>query len=502
MRRSGFLAAAFAVAFAVGLAVAPSGCSSSGTFDLTLLTSPVLDEQPFAGVDTLELRWSRPGLTPVVQHMAWKPATQDLLLTPPALVDNAQLELAALSAGSVVAVGRTPPLLKEATGASAYVGLVNQFVSAPSDRALSSARFGASATVLSDGRVVLAGGATRGSPGVPDPASISSVVDLYDPTVGTFAVFALPGFVERIYHAAGSTADGGVLIAGGLGKFGPTADIYAINTQTAASIGKMPGPRWGGAAATLGDGTLLIVGGYTTSDGMGAGMLASDAVIVSGTGETTSVALPTPRAFAVATVLNDGDVLITGGTDDAGPRNDALVFSTMSKSFSALSPSSGRATMLTPRVAHTATLLPSGAVFIFGGNDGNESVAAAELWSPDSGGFIDPPIFNVTPRQRHAASLLPTGKLVLAGGESSPQNGSNPSPVLDPVIFQPTPTGAGGVLDDDLSGETSARAEATTTALIDGSLLYVGGGVGNPRSLAGGAEILVLCSDACLAVTP
>ena len=57
------------------------------------------------------------------------------------------------------------------------------------------------------------------------------------------------------------------------------------------------------------------------------------------------------------------------------------------------------------------------------------------------------------------------------------------------------------MLGDDLAA-APARAEATATPLADGSLLYVGGAIGDPRTLAGGAELLVPCFDGCLAVTP
>jgi hypothetical protein len=472
-----------------------AGCHSAATLDVTLQTSPVLDEQPFAGVDTLELRWTRPGLAPVVDHVSWKPATK-LSVTPPALVEGSQLELAAVSNGTVVAVGRTAPLVKGQKSASVYVGLVDRFVAAPTERALGSARFGASATVLGDGRVLLAGGATRGSPGAPDPSSISALVDLYDPAAGTFTPFAAAGFTERIYHAAGPTGDGGVLLAGGLGKFGPLDDIYKIDPQRAASVGKLPSPRWGAAAVTLATGALFVVGGYTSSDGMGGGMLAADALVVGADGNSAAMALPTPRAFAVATLLSDGRVLVTGGVDAMGPRDDALLFEPASSSLTPLAPSSGRANMLSPRFGHSATLLPSGAVFVFGGNDGRSSVAGAELWSPDTGGFVDSPLFNVAPRQRAAAAALADGSVLVAGGESSPQPMSIPSPVLDSILFR------AGTLGDDTAGAAPARAEATATTLADGSVLYVGGGVGDPRTLAGGAQLFVPCFAGCLAVTP
>ncbi|MGZ3426785.1 MAG: hypothetical protein ACXVCV_09065, partial [Polyangia bacterium] len=127
----------------VCLALLLAGCHSSTSFDLALTFSPVLDEHPFAGVDTLELRWSRPQLAPVVAHLAWKAGATGLSLTPPAIVDGTQLEIAAISEGIVVAVGRTAPLAAGTRSASMYVGLVNQFVATAGDRALSSARYGA-----------------------------------------------------------------------------------------------------------------------------------------------------------------------------------------------------------------------------------------------------------------------------------------------------------------------------------------------------------------------
>jgi hypothetical protein len=487
------------VCLALGLVVA--GCHSSTSFDLALTFSPVVDEHPFAGVDTLELRWSRPGQARTVEHVAWKHQLQ-LSLPAPAIVDGTQLELAAIADGSVVAVGRTAPLAAGARGASAYVGLVNRFVATPTERALGSARFGASATRLGDGRVLIAGGAMRGSPGAPDPSSISPLVELYDPGAGTFTIFPAAGFVERVYHAAGATSDGGVLFAGGLGKFGPTDDIYKIDPARSASVGKLPGPRWGAAAAALADGRMLVVGGYTSSDGMGAGMLAADALVVSADGATSSIALATPRAFAAATRLADGNVLITGGVDANGARDDALLYSPAANSLTPLTPSANaRAAMVSPRFAHSATLLPSGALFVFGGNDGHSSIADPELWSPDAGGFVDAPIFNVVPRQSQAVAALADGSVVLAGGESSPQKMSVPSPVLDPLVFRPAATGTAGVLDSSLA-RSSARAEATATTLADGSVLYVGGAVGDPRTLAAGAELLVPCAGACLAITP
>ncbi len=478
------------------------GCSSSKKLDVTLLMSPVLDEAPFAGVDTLELRWKRPNLPTVIEHGSWPEGTVELSLTSPGLVDGAQLEIAAIANDTVVAVGRTPPLLGDATAATVYVGLINQFVATPTARALSSARFGASATVLGDGRVLIAGGATRGSPGLPDPSSITSLIDLYDPGAGTFTVFTAPSdFAGRIYHGAAPSAAGGVLIAGGLGKFGPLSDVYKLDPTSSSAVGTLPSPRMGAASVALASGALALIGGYTSSDSMGGGTLATDAIIVAPDGTSTTVPLPAPRALAVATLLADGTVLVSGGTDTTGVLDSALLFDPTSSTFTMLAPTGdARAAMQTPRLSHTATALPSGDVFIYGGNDGRESVANFELYSTGAGGFVDTHVFNLTPRERQSAVALADGTMLLAGGESSPQPMATPSAVLDPLVYHPAPTGDMGVLEDDLA-ESTARAEATLTALIDGSVLYVGGGVSDPRTLAGGGELFVPCFADCLAIT-
>ncbi|MDB4968763.1 MAG: Fibronectin type domain protein [Myxococcales bacterium] len=489
-------------ALACALLLTVGGCQPSPTFEVTLTGSPIVDEDPFAGVTALELRWSRPGLPLTVEHITFT-GSSDLLVHAPPLADGAQLEVAALDARGVVAVGRTAPLAKGQKAAVAYVARLDQFAATPSLRPAQSARFAASATTLADGVVLFAGGATRGSPTLPDASSLSPLLDLYDPATGAFTVVPSTAFTARIYHAAFATPDGGALLAGGLGMFDALADVVRIDAHGVASAaGTLPGKRFAAATAPLPDGGALLVGGYSAPDGMGGGTLATDALLLGPDGAASSIALPLPRAFAAAVTLANGDVLITGGTDNLGPRSDALYYSATTRTIAAL-PATGdaRSDMLTARVGHTATRLPSGAVLIYGGNDGRASVSAAELWSPSLTGFVDPSSFNLDPRQRHAAVALGDGSVLLTGGESQPQRMATPSPVRALLHFAPTASGSGGVLASDFP-LTPARAEANLVLLPDGSVLYTGGAVSDPRMLAGGAQIFVPCFGSCRAVTP
>lgn len=486
---------------AVALLSLALGCTEAPSLTVTVLRSPLLDEDALAGVDTLEVRLAQPKIDTYVGHAAWHDAPSvDVDL--PIFGDGATLEVAGIANGNVVAIGRAVPLAAGQKSTSIYFGRVGRFTETPTLRPTASARFGATATLLPDGRVLFVGGATRGSPAVPDPSSISSLVDVYDPFGGTWTTLPSMGFDARVQHAAVATP-GGVLVAGGLGTFGPLDSIVRFAPDGSFTVlpNKLPAPRYAAGACAAGDG-LLLVGGYTAPDGMGGGTLASDALLVAGDGSATSLPLPSPRAFPAVTPLADGRVLITGGVDANGPRDDALLFDPAAGTIAPLpTPTSGaRAAMLSPRVGHSATLLPTGGVFIFGGNDGRASVAAPEVFDPGAGGFVAPPAVNVTERQRHAAVQLGDGSVLIVGGELSPQRNAVPAPIASLMRYAAS-TASTGVLDGSL-GDAPIRADAGAVVLRDGSVLYAGGAVGDPRTLAGGAELYVPCFGACLAVTP
>jgi hypothetical protein len=72
-------------------------------------------------------------------------------------------------------------------------------------------------------------------------------------------------------------------------------------------------------------------------------------------------------------------------------------------------------TMLTQRMAHTASLLPNGKVLVVGGTTRSSSLASSELYDSVTGTFTSTGSM-VTARTGHTATLLPNGKVLVVGG--------------------------------------------------------------------------------------
>jgi hypothetical protein len=129
---------------------------------------------------------------------------------------------------------------------------------------LATPRFGHTATVLDDGRILIVGGLTP-LPVCPSPPCPVPEVELFDPIVGeTRAVDEIPRGVHD--HTATAIAGGRVLITGGTdGEGDLRSDAYLFDPEVEAlvptrSLGR---PRAEHTATELCDGTVLLVGGVS-----------------------------------------------------------------------------------------------------------------------------------------------------------------------------------------------------------------------------------------------
>jgi hypothetical protein len=272
--------------------------------------------------------------------------------------------------------------------------------------------FGHTATLLPNGKVLLAGGFVN-SVWDYGASATSNGANLYDSATG---VFSETGNMtaSRGGHTATLLANGKVLIAGGADQ-DPTgtglanAELYDPNTGAFTQTGSMAVGRFLHTATQLQDGRVLIVGGVLTS---ASDPVATAEVYDPTTGIFTMTgAMATARERHTATLLADGRVLIVGGTTSTGtgdfqPTATVEVYNPSTGSFSLTG------SMTEARTFHTATLLPNGKVLVAGGGDENST---AEVYDPVAGAFSITGGMEIG-RSGHTATLLPNGSVLVAGG--------------------------------------------------------------------------------------
>ncbi len=143
-------------------------------------------------------------------------------------------------------------------------------------------------------------------------------------------------------------------------------------------------------------------------------------------------------------------------------------------------PKTGKTTVLTsathqPRIGHTATVLPDGTVFIFGGVESNGSIpAAAELFNPDTLTFEQLSGNPLTPRAYHTATLLSDGKVLITGGIG---NNDEALPTAELFNWQ---TRTAEIATGNLA---FARSRHKAVLQADGSVVLLGGKGGLGKKL-------------------
>jgi hypothetical protein len=224
---------------------------------------------------------------------------------------------------------------------------------------------------------------------------------------------ALKMNAERAAHTATLLPDGKVLIAGGFREEGTSevaissAEIFDPATNTFTPTRDLNEPRNGHTATLLPNGKVLLAGGWNQH-----GRTATAEVYDPQTGafEYTG-SLMAPRQGLTATLLSNGQVLIAGG-DSA--RNSPQLAAEL------YDPATGTFTLAenlnTGRFGHTATLLSDGKVLLVGGTSGNDNIlSSAELYNPETGIFTSTEDANVI-RYKHAAVRLEDGNVLILGG--------------------------------------------------------------------------------------
>jgi len=172
------------------------------------------------------------------------------------------------------------------------------------------------------------------------------------------------------------------------------------------------------------------------------------------------------HAAHTATLLPDGAVLVAGSYDADGAPASAELFNPSTGSWIATGG------MIYGRAEYTATLLPDGRVLVAGDFNGLSGATSAELYDPSTGTWTATGRMTEG-RSAHTATLLPDGRVLVAGGDGKAEL-PGPAAVPTTELYDPSTgswTAAGAMI--------SPRRFHTTTLLLDGTVL-VAGGVGDP----------------------
>ncbi len=289
---------------------------------------------------------------------------------------------------------------------------------------LSRPRSGHTAARLLDGRVLVAGGCNTFAQS-PERLDDCVTAELYDPATETWSSTGNLT-ARRIGSTATLLSTGQVLVAGGSCC---SAESYDPITGTWSPVGGFVDVYRDQYTATLlPNGQVLAAGGSIDADLLfGVSTAESYDPVASGWSATGD--LNVARATHTATLLPNGKVLAAGGYTlftfgHAGHTRFAngLLFAHIAELFD---PATGgwakTGALNVGRFGHTATLLADGQVLLAGGATGFPSAGtdSAELYHPIRETWTSTASLN-TARIGHSATVLLDGTVLVAGGNAVP----------------------------------------------------------------------------------
>jgi len=316
------------------------------------------------------------------------------------------------------------------------------------------------AVVGLDGRIYVFGGAANGTE--------SATTYIYDPLANVWSTGA-PMPTAREGARAATLPDGRIAVLGGGSLCGTSLcdhgvvydriEVYDPAANSWATLPHMLTPRYRPAVALLG-GQLYAIGG---SDGASVLAIAESLNL---TTDTWSVApsLPHPVQAAAATVDTLGHIDVAGGADNSGNVNTLFIFDGVSWRNGAALPE--------PTADMNGTTGPDGRFYVIGGYD-RTWVATVQIYDPRQDSW-SPGTSLPTPTccagtvldGNHlyaigGANGAPTAQIAIGSLSSPPSSSTTPSPEASvSVINTPVPSSTMGV---------------TGTALVPAATMTPGG---------------------------
>lgn len=297
--------------------------------------------------------------------------------------------------------------MKRALAGAALLGLMTLAPSfAHATAPMKRVRWLHTAVKLNDGRVLVAGGFPGGS---------DTTAEIYDVATDSWADTPTPMLYNHIWHLSATLCDGRVLVAGQFDSGSRKAEVYDPIAGTWTATGNTLYSHIYGAVVPLGapDCRIALVGGYSGNYWFDLYDPVQNKFKDGGDQMTFE------RFFHAVTRLQDGRILVTGGGVNAAgtwtTKREVEIYDPVARKVTKVK------SMKDARRGHSATLLQDGRVIVAGGTIGGGGnnfgfqVETTEIYDPVTDTWAYGPSLQ-TPRTLHSAALLPSGAVLLLGG--------------------------------------------------------------------------------------
>ncbi len=295
------------------------------------------------------------------------------------------------------------------------------------------------ASLLSDGSVLIVAGMNQASIWNSEPTCPGSACTTMERWEN--GVFSGAGSLPTglTYHTATVLSDGSVLLIGG---YTPTMhpDCPSGACRTAmrwadgalSPAGTLAVGRSGHTASLLGDGTVLVVGGVNPNEATACpNAFCKTAERWTNGSFSSAGSLAVGRHLHTASVLGDGSVVVVGGRNSNNPSACPGDSCRTAERWNngVFSPAGS---MAAGRMYHTASVLSDDSILIAGGYDNHPGSSCEKICKSGSlvgqgclraerwvDGIFSPAGSMERGRHLHTASDLPVGSILLVGGETN-----------------------------------------------------------------------------------
>ncbi|GAB3951918.1 hypothetical protein GCM10029976_089210 [Kribbella albertanoniae] len=331
------------------------------------------------------------------------------------------------------------------------------------------------AVVLSEKRVLVAGGADAGGKALDKSAFYAVGTDEWTET--------LPLTQARRLHSMTLLKDDVVLVAGGISGAATfpsdgskKAELYVPKDKKWVGTGEMKVGRWGHSAVVLSDGRVLVTGGRNRRSPQSHGALASAEIFKPGDG-TWSDAAPMldARSGHQSILLSNNLVLVIGGsTPVSGTADAALAYCELYDAVKNTWTATG--SLAVPRTGHQAVELSDNTVLVVGGHspggpgDGTYnpfSLQSTELYTPGSGQWAAGPALPYGRSGHRAVALADKEALVAGGTDGATADIGYPNALRYKLV--------NGRPAWESAGQLAAGRFGFAAAAVDGKVVVIGG---------------------------